>query len=364
MSTLYGTLFTIQQFLFPALEKELQCSLSEPLQLFVTVAELIAPGPLMENLEWQRRGRPSHWRLPIVLSLVAKAVFDLPTTRVLLERLKYDATLRRLCGWERVSELPSEATFSRAFADFARQELPQRIHEAMIRAHYGEKLAGHVNRDATAIESRERAARKAPRPPKLKRKRGRPRRGQVRQPAAPRRLELQASRSLAQNLADLPTCCDNGAKQNSKGNLQFWRGYKLHLDVVDGEIPVSAILTSASLQDSQVAIPLAQLTARRVTNLYDLMDAGYDAREIREFSRTLGHVPLIDPSARRGGGPPLTPAQRQRFKERTTVERVNGDLKDNHGARHVRVRGAVKVLAHLMWGVIVVTAKGLRRLLE
>lgn len=361
MSTLCGTLFTTQQVLFPALEKELERPLSEPLRTFVTVAELIAPARMVENLEWQHRGRPSHWRMPIVLSFVAKAVFDLPTTRALLDRLRYDATLRRLCGWERASELPSESTFSRAGGDFARQQLPQRIHEAMIRAHYGEKLAGHVNRDATAIEARERPVRKAPRP---KFKRGRPRRGEARPPAAARRLELQLSRSLAENLADLPTRCDSGAKKNSQGHLQFWRGYKLHLDVVDGEIPVSAILTSASTHDSQVAIPLGQLTARRVCNLYDVMDAGYDAQEIRAFSRTLGHVALIDPSARRGGGPPLTPAQRQRFKERTTVERVNSDLKDNHGGRHVRVRGAVKVLAHLMWGVIVVTAKGLCRLLE
>jgi hypothetical protein len=36
----------------------------------------------------------------------------------------------------------------------------------------------------------------------------------------------------------------------------------LHLDTVDGDFPVSAVLTSASVHDSQVAIPLAQLTAQ------------------------------------------------------------------------------------------------------
>ena len=73
-----------------------------------------------------------------------------------------------------------------------------------------------------------------------------------------------------------------------------WCGYKLHLDVIDGDIPVSAILTSASLHDSQVAIPLAQMSAGRIVHLYDLADAAYDAREIREMSARLGHVAIID----------------------------------------------------------------------
>jgi len=42
------------------------------------------------------------------------------------------------------------------------------------------------------------------------------------------------------------TACD--------GNQQYRRGYKLHLDVADGQIAISGILTAASLHDSQVAI--------------------------------------------------------------------------------------------------------------
>jgi len=53
-------------------------------------------------------------------------------------------------------------------------------------------------------------------------------------------------------------------------------GYKLHIDAADGQIPISCILTSASLHDSQAAIPLAQMSAQRVTHLYDLADAAYD----------------------------------------------------------------------------------------
>jgi hypothetical protein len=39
---------------------------------------------------------------------------------------------------------------------------------------------------------------------------------------------------------------------------------------------------------------LATITASRVTNLYDLMDSAYDAPEIRNKSRALGHGALFD----------------------------------------------------------------------
>ena len=35
-----------------------------------------------------------------------------------------------------------------------------------------------------------------------------------------------------------------------------------------------------------------------VTNLYDLMDAAYDAAEIKAHSEALGHVPIIDVNPR------------------------------------------------------------------
>ena len=96
--------------------------------------------------------------------------------------------------------------------------------------------------------------------------------------------------------------------------------------------------TSASLHDSQVAIPLAQMTAGRIVSLYDLADAAYDAKEIREMSARLGHVALIDHNPRRGEKIEFSPAETRRYNERSAVERVNSHLHDEHGGRHVRVR--------------------------
>ena len=171
--------------------------------------------------------------------------------------------------------------------------------------------------------------------------------------------------TLTEMLAELPRVCDCGTKRNSKGHPSYWVGYKLHLDVADGGIPISCILTSASVNDSQVAIPLATMTAQRVDNLYDVMDSAYDAQLIRKKSLALGHVPLIDGRTRRGGQKPqFAPHEAQRYKERTTVERVFARLKEEFGGRMVRVRGPAKVMTSLLFGLISLTADQLLRLVS
>ena len=198
----------------------------------------------------------------------------------------------------------------------------------MIQTHAGATLVGHIRLDATASEAPERPAPKPAPEPTAPKKRGRPKKGQHRPAPPPKRLELQPARNLAENWAELPRGCDVGCKRNSKGYQQSWIGYKLHLDTMDGDLPVSAVLTSASAHDSQVAIPLAQMTAPRVRSLYDLMDSAYDAPQIWQFSEQLGHVPIIGRNRRRGQEVLMEPAQAQRFKERSASERVNGLLKE------------------------------------
>lgn len=323
-------------------------------------------------------GRPPCERAVLARAFIAKAVFNIPTTSLLIEMLSADKTLRRLCGWQRAGEVPSESTFSRAFAEFAASALPSRLHEALIQDTHSDRLVGHISRDSTAIEAREKSAKSdKPAPePKPKLKRGRPRKGELRPPPPPSRIERQRGMTLAAMLADLPRACDVGAKRNAKGFKETWIGYKLHIDTADGEIPISCVLTAASVHDSQVAIPLATITAGRVTNLYDLMDSAYDVAAIKQHSRDLNHVPIIDinPRATPGLKQELAEeakrlrrvghrmAEQVRYGERSAAERVNGGLKDNHGGRTVRVRGQDKVMCHLMFGVLSFTVLQLLRL--
>ncbi len=367
MSTLSNLWSTISDFLYPALEEELD-PLTEKQQEFVAVCEMARLDKHMARYRGHWLGRTKKPRIDLAKAFVAKAVYNLPASVMLIEHLKSCKNLRQLCGWEHSCDMPSESTFSRAFAEFAVGDLGDVVHGTMIKERYGEKIAGHLSRDATAVKAREKAAKKEPkdkaRKNKPRRKRGRPRKGEQREPPPLRRLELQPGRSLQENLGDLPTACNWGTKKNSQGKRETWKGYKLHLDCVDGDIPISAILTSASMHDSQAAIPLAQTSAERVTSLYDLMDAAYDAEPIAAFSRGLGHMPIIDPNPRRGPKREMDSATKKRYNERSTAERVNSMLKDNYGGRHVRVRGNAKVKLHLMFGVIAICATQILRLLE
>ena len=378
VKTLSQYWFRMQCSLFPWLEEQLG-ELTEKEQKLVTTLELIR---IEKFTAFSRslRGRPPKQRAAIARAFVTKAVYNMPTTRALLDRLACDKKLRRICGWEQKGEVPSESTFSRAFAEFSESQLPACVHQAMISENLSEDIVSHISRDATEIEVREKPAKETRMGTKSgekkpKRKPGRPRKGEesIKEPT---RLERQRSMTLEEMLEDLPQKCDVGTKTNSKGLKESWIGFKLHLDAADGQIPVSCILTSASTHDSQVALPLATMTTRRVTNLYDLMDSAYDAPIIREHSRSLGHVPIIDINPRRNTKlkEELRAEARRlqllhferpedrRYKGRTNVERVYARLKDEFGGRTIRVRGYAKVLTHLMFGILALTADQLMRL--
>jgi hypothetical protein len=101
-------------------------------------------------------GRPPVNRDAMARAFVAKAVLNISTTVGLIDRLKSDSVLRRICGFD--GKIPSEGKFSNAFAEFANQGLAQIMHEALVRETYREKIVGHVSRDSTAINAREKPA--------------------------------------------------------------------------------------------------------------------------------------------------------------------------------------------------------------
>jgi transposase len=358
--------------------------LSGKTRLLIAALEMI---PLSRQLPCARgwRGRPAQDRQALASAFLAKSVYGLETTRQLLQRLRTDRQLRCLCGWMSARQIPHESTFSRAFQEFAQTELAQRLHEVLILHTQQDRLVGHIARDSTAIEARERFDTLPKQHAIAKRKPGRPRKAE--RALSGRRLPRQRRQALSEMLSELPRHCSLGVKKSGSGHQQYWRGYKLHLDVADGQIPISCLLSAASLHDSQAAIPLATMTAQRVTSLYDLMDCAYDANEIHAHSKSLGHVPLIAPHGSLPPVPkrvqeslrrydkrrkvpkrydrkrlPFTPAEEQRFEVRTLVERVYSRLKDEFGARSIRVRGASKIMAHLMFGVLALTVDQLLKL--
>jgi hypothetical protein len=342
----------------------------------------------IHGVSWCGVGRPPFERAWLANAFVAKAVLGLATTVGLIERLMIDRALRRICGFPLHKTLPSEATFSRAFDEFAEGGLGQRVHEALIKEHLGDQLIGHLSRDGTAIEARERPSRKeapaaevaataqpallpaeespaetsVPETPAPARKRGRPRRGEARPAAKASPIKRQRGQTLAQMLEEIPTACDRGTKCNAQGYKNSWSGYKLHLDTADCGVPIAALLSSASMHDSLAAIPLSLISAERVTNLYDLMDAAYCS------SRLARAQPEPGPrSPDRSQSAPwqkieFSPAEAIRYNERSAAERSNARLKDEFGGQTLRVKGDTKVMAHLMFGILALSADQLMRL--
>jgi len=64
-------------------------------------------------------------------------------------------------------------------------------------------------------------------------------------------------------------------------------------------------------------------------------------------------------SLRRTAAGKHRPNREQRFKERTSAERVNSRLKERYGGRWVRMRGADKVGSHLAFGLLALTVAAL-----
>jgi len=353
----------LQEGLFPGFAQELGPTSEKHGQLMVILDVVRVEDFIVVDPYPLSAGRPPSDRVALARAFVAKAVLNIPTTVALIDRLQADVVTRRVCGWESGRKIPCEATFSNAFAEFSKTKLPEQIHAKMVKNALENELVFHISRDSTAIESREKIAPKSERKDEgntePKRGKGRPKKGEIVPPKEPTRLEMQQAQSLEEMLMNIPTNATKGVKRNSQGFQVGWKGFKLHIDTADGGIPISCLLTSASMHDSGASVPLEMITNSRVTSLYTLMDSAYDAPIIRTHVEKYGKVAIIDSNPRRGEKIEFTTPQKERYKVRSTAERANARIKDDFGGRYVRVKGPMKVMCHLMFGVIALTAEQL-----
>jgi transposase len=190
--TLSSYWLTIQGNLFPWLKEEVG-ELTEKQMLLITVLETIRIEEYIPK-NYGMTGRPQSDRAAIARAFIAKTVYNLSTTRMLLDRLDCDIALRRICGWEKKNDIPDESTFSRAFAELAARQLLEQIHESLIKDSYEGEIVGHLSRDATKIEAREKPVKKV-KEDKPPRKRGRPKKGEevIKEPT---RLERQSQMNV------------------------------------------------------------------------------------------------------------------------------------------------------------------------
>jgi len=356
-------ILNFEKTLFPALQEQLGI-LSPKEEKLMRILELAQIELYVSEVKITN---PPKHRKEIARAFIAKAVYNLQTTRDLIDRLKVDRVLRIICGWRYVRSIPSESTFSRVFGELARSKIADKTHQIFIKEYLSDTVFFYNSTDSTAIDVREKPLKKE-KVPKVKKKRGRKRKDDL-SPTVPKELSMcnqqLAMNSTVQMLQEISTSTDIGRKINAKGNGYAWIGGKLHLGVVDGDIPITAIYTCASIHDSQVAIPVINETTKRVDYLYDLCDKAYDSQGIVAFSKMRGHTPLIDVNPRNceetktalegqkilekmGFNTPMS----NHYNHRSSVERVNAYLKDSFGCKHIYVKGATKVASHLMFGVL------------
>ena len=165
---------SIEPDFFQELEGEFGVKITGKLANFLRTVEIVCPNRFMTSeMKWCGIGRKKLDREKFFRAFLLKAEFNLPTTKVLIESLKTNTSWRLLCGWEYSSRIPSEATFSRAFAEFAKVELPSAVHEEIVVENCHDELIGHASKDSTAIEVREKPCRRKKRICKTKKKRGR-----------------------------------------------------------------------------------------------------------------------------------------------------------------------------------------------
>jgi hypothetical protein len=306
----------------------------------------------------------------IARAMIAKSVYNMQTTRDLIDRLHSDRTLRVLCGWRYKSDIPSESKFSRVFKELSDLKIAQKTHEQFVKEYLSDTLFIYNATDATKIPLREKPV-KIEKEEKPKNKVGRPKKNEKREPVKPKILEQQRDMNTTEDMLSLvSTQCGIGIKQNSKGNREVWIGGKLHTSVVDGDIPITAFYSGANVHDSSVALPLMNETSKRVPYLYDLQDAGYDSDIIREFSVKNNHKPIIDINPKNSKVLKqiiqLQKDEKEKFEffnlptslddhhynQRSMVERVNKYLKDDFGCNTIYYQGATKVASVLAFGIL------------
>ncbi len=114
-----------QTTIFPCLQEELGefTNQQRPLIEVLEIAQIKAHFP-KAHFPYVGRvpGRPQKDRCAIARAFIAKAIYNMARTQMLLDRLRCDLRLRRIYGWEQSREVPGGATFSRAFTEFSEYE--------------------------------------------------------------------------------------------------------------------------------------------------------------------------------------------------------------------------------------------------
>ncbi len=366
LSKMWTKILNLENCLFPEIKEQLG-TLSTKEEKLIKILDF---AQIEKNVTVVTITNTPKDRIEIARAMIAKSVYNMQTTRDLIDRLHSDRVLRVLCGWRYKIDIPSEAKFSRVFKELSDLQIAQKTHKKFVNEYLSDTVFMYNATDAAMIPLREKPV-KIEKEEKPKNKVGRPKKGEKREPVKPKILELQKEMKTTKKMLSLvSTVCGVGVKQNSKGNREITIGGKLHISAADGDIPIAAFYSGANVHDSSVALPLINETGKRVMYLRDLLDAGYDSDIIREFSEKLNHKAIIDINPKNSKelkqkiqlikdekvkfeflNLPKS-SDEHHYNQRSMVERVNKYLKDDFGCNTIYYQGATKVASVLSFGIL------------
>ena len=261
-------------------------------------------------------GRPGYTLIDVLAVHAVKLYFQEKTMTAARERLLSSVNLRTITG---VHKVPSLAAISKKTDELMGIVDFSSIIASICSSFYRDRIVCHLSIDSTIVEAREKPVKKEK--PEKVRKRGRKRKDPGEPTIAEEKERLYSfmeNGDVDEFLSSLEHRCSVTGKKNSKGNMEWFIGYKAHLAVDDSGIIVAHHVTGACVHDSQVAIPLMRMADDRCDYLYALMDGGYTSRRIEGFASSIGKVPIIDRHTDRNGNKEgMDPAKA--WRSRTTV---------------------------------------------
>lgn len=335
--------FALQALLFTSDEISC-CFFREPserelefMSFFHAVQSLLTVKEYHQLCRRQKKGRPGYDLLTILALQLLQLHFKQPTMKETLLLLKENSNV---CDILFLKKVPSCSTVSRLSRQVERIVDPQLLHQRLINDFYDEmdnRIVGNLSIDSTIIEAREKpvsSKKEIKNTDVSSKKRGRKKKGspeerkyRAQQAILERQRVKYLRESPQKNIKKLEKRCSRTAKQNSKGKLQWFVGYKAHLATDDFGIPIAYAVTGACVHDSQVAVPLMKMVYKSTDFYYALMDKGYINPQINAYANLIERKVIIDQRQYEGVAP-MALAEKLRYKARTTVERTNSELKD------------------------------------
>ncbi len=254
LSKMLSRVINLETILFPLFKEDLR--LEELSKKESKLIKILDFAEIEKNITVVTITNTPKDREEMARAFVAKSVYNIQTTRDLIDRLHSDRVLRVLCGWRYSREVLSESKFSRVFKEFSDLELAQKTQEKFVQKYLSDTIFLYNATDATKIPLRQKPI-KVKKKVKTKYKRGRPKKDEIREPMESSILTKQKDMQTPKAMLELvSTMCGVGIKKNSKGNREKWIGGKLHISVVDGDIPITAFYSGANVQVMHYAEPM------------------------------------------------------------------------------------------------------------